>query len=385
MKRLYVIVPWLAGLLLLAVLLKPQFSSLQDMGRRRFVELAKPESEVLVGVCWPFSVNRDGMADGLALAQEEINAGHLAGNYRIRLVMRDDAYDERKGKRIAMEFADTPNMSAVIGYYDDAAGIDASPIFEASRLFHLIVGANSKQMTSYGFSYIARTVLSSDKIASQLAKFTIDKGYRRIAIIMEEDAFGEDLAYQYQSSLDQYDVEPVYIVSYTRELTDFTSTVNELKDVDADLIFFAGLEGAAIPFINKLRRIGLETPILGAFGDTPEMQAEVGDRLDKAMYFDFYNPESPAPENAAFVRKFYRRYGRMPETWAAQGYDALHILARALRSTGSRNPLDLSYAVRYMDEWQGASGRYKFDRSGNLEEKPIFIMKYDGRRPRLMQ
>ena len=58
---------------------------------------------------------------------------------------------------------------------------------------------------------------------------------------------------------------------------------------------------------------------------------------------------------------------------AAQGYDALHILAKAVKFTGFRNPLDLPYAIRYMDVWEGANGRYKFDGTGELEDKPIFV------------
>jgi branched-chain amino acid transport system substrate-binding protein len=385
LKKLFAIIASLVGIGILIILLKPQFSSMQEMGTRRYEELSRPSNEVVVGVCWPFSAFRSGFDDGLNLALEEINAGNLAGGYRIRLVMRDDEFDKDKAKRIAMEFADNPQMSAVIGYYDDSFGIAASPIFEASRLFHIITGANSTQMTSYGFNYIARTILSSDKIAAQLAKFTIDHGYRKVAIIMEEDAFGEELAYQYQSCLEKYDVKPVYFWPYAREMVDFTLPANQLKGADADLIFFSGLDAAAGPFINKVRRVGLNTPILGAFGDAPDiLQQGGGARLDKSMYYDIYDVNSNTPENSAFVRKFYTRYGRKPTSWAAQGYDALHLLAKALKTTGSRNSLDLSYAVRYMDAWNGANGRYKFDRSGNIEDKPIYIFRFNGRQPVLM-
>ena len=143
------------------------------MGERRFDALSRPAKEVVVGVCWPFSVNQDGMADGLQLALDEINTGNLAGGYTIRLVMRDDAFDWQKAKRIAVEFANTPDMSAVIGYYDDAPAVKASTIFESSRLLHLIVGANNTAMTSHGFQYIVRTILSSDKIAQSLARMTV--------------------------------------------------------------------------------------------------------------------------------------------------------------------------------------------------------------------
>jgi len=54
-----------AGLLVYA--LSPQWRSFERMGQRRFRALSRPPKEILVGVCWPFSVNRDAMADGLQL------------------------------------------------------------------------------------------------------------------------------------------------------------------------------------------------------------------------------------------------------------------------------------------------------------------------------
>ena len=370
---------------LLALLIWPHMRSFDQMGERRFDALSRPAKEVVVGVCWPFSVNQDGMADGLQLALDEIKTRNLAGGYTIRLVMRDDAFDWQKEKRIATEFANTPDMSAVIGYYDDAPAVRASSIFESSRLLHLIAGANNTAMTLHGFQYIIRTILPSDKIAQSLARMTVSRGYHRVAVLWEEDAYGEDLAYQYGVYLDNTNTQIVYQWSYSRERADFRLPVNELKGIDADVIFFSGIEPWAGDFLHNARGVGLSTPIIGAFSDTPEMRKRAGQSLEGVMYFDIYNMLSQSPGNQAFVRAFRARYGKDPDAWAAQGYDALHILAKAVKFTKSRNPLDLSYAIRYMDAWEGANGRYKFDGTGELADKPIFLEMFKSGKPVLIQ
>ncbi len=364
---------WAVAAVLLALLIFSQFGSYEQKGKRRFAVLSKPSDEVLIGVCWPFSVNQDGMADGIHLALDEINSRKLAGPYTLRLIERDDAFDMKRHKSIAKEFASNADMSAVLGYYDDGPAIRASLIYESSCLLHLLVGANNTDMTTHGFAYINRSILSSDRIAMKLAKLTVDRGYRKIVVIWEEDAYGEDLAYQYQVGLDQMNADVVYKWSYSRKTVDFRLLVNDLKLVDADMIFFSGLEPIAGDFLRMARKVGLKTPVIGAFSNTPEMRAHAGTAYEGAMFFDFYNPHDPSPENQLFVSKFFARYGRTPDTWAAQGYDALHILAKAIKFTGSRNPLDISYAIRYSDVFNGANGRYKFDRSGNLDEKPIYL------------
>jgi len=316
------------------------------------------------------------MADGLQLALAEINSGRLAGGIPVRLVLRDNNFDWEKSKRIAIEFSDTPGMSAVLGYYDSSIAIKASMMYESSRLLHLIVGANNTSMTAHGLKYIVRTILPGDKIARALARMTVDGGHRKIAVIWEEGGYGEDLAYQYRVALDALDVQLVYRWSYARERADFRMPVNELKGIDVDLIFFAGLEPLAGDFLRMARGVGIQTEILGAFSDTPEMRARAGRALEGGVFFDYYNLNSPSAENQEFVRKFRARFARTPDTWAAQGYDALRILAKAVQATRSANPLDLSYAIRFMNPWEGANGRYKFDEQGELEDKPLFLEVY---------
>jgi branched-chain amino acid transport system substrate-binding protein len=346
------------------------------MGERRFQALSQTPKEILVGVCWPFEARRDGFADGLHLAQEEINAGGLAHGIPIRLVMRDNRGDWEKAKGIAVDFSNTPSMSAVLGYYDSSIAIKASTMYESSRLLHIIVGSNATSITSHGFDYLVRTVVSSDKIARALARMTANRGHKKIAIIWEQGAYGEDLAYQYQIALSALDVDLVYQWSYFPEHADFRLPVNQLKGSDADLIFFAGLEPWAGDFLRMARQVGIKPKIIGAFTDTPELRARAGQALEGSMFVDYYDVNSPSPENQAFVRKFRARFGKDPDTWAAQGYDALYILAKAVQATGSANPLDLSYSIRYMDPWDGANGRYKFDGRGELEDKPIFLDVY---------
>jgi branched-chain amino acid transport system substrate-binding protein len=350
-----------------------QWNSFDRMAARRFQVLSRPAKEILVGVCWPFSVNQDGMADGLQLALSEINGGHLTGGLPIRLIVRDDDFNWEKGKRIAVEFSNTPEMSAVIGYYDDSIAIKASTMFESSRLLHLIIGANNTAMTDRGFSYIVRTTLASDTIAASLARMSAGREYRKYALLWEDAPYGQDLAYQYHISMDGLNTELLYQRSYPRERADFRLIVNQLKEIQADVIFFAGLEPWAGDFLRAARGVGITTPIIGAFSDTPEMRSRAGAAIEGAMYFEMYDVNSPTPQNQEFVRKFRARFGHDPDTWAAQAYDALYLLAKAVRATGSVNPLDLSYAIRYMAPWEGANGPYRFDGRGELADKSIYL------------
>jgi branched-chain amino acid transport system substrate-binding protein len=228
-------------------------------------------------------------------------------------------------------------------------------------------------MTSHGFRYLVRTVLSGELIGRKLAQLCLARGYRNFAVIAEDGPFGEDLAYQFGTELDAMNAHVVYQSSYVRSGVDFRETVNDLKATDADVIIFAGLEAGAGAFLRAARGMGLKTPVVGSFSDTPELRRIAGPALEGAMFYEIYDVDSPTPENRAFVAKYGKRFGADPEPYAAQGYDALRILAKAIETTGSVNPLDLSFGIRFMERWEGANGPYKFDARGELEDKQIYL------------
>lgn len=366
--------------LLLVPLVITQCVSLRQFGELRDWVTGRGSQEILVGVAWPFAANQDGMDEGLLLAQEEINARGVRGK-RIRLLMRDDRLDREESRRIAVDFARDPRMVAVIGYYDDKFAVRASAIFEESGLLHIVAGANNTYMTTHGFRYLIRSVLASDRIGRELARMCMERGYRSFAIIAEEGAFGEDLAYQTGMALDARDARVVYHAAYVPGKVSFRDTVDELKEAGADVSLFLGLETEGAQFIKLARDMGLKTPIVGSFSDTPEMHAVAGKALEGVMFYEIYDVNSPTPENRAFVARFRHRFGRDPQPYAAQGYDALRILAKAIETTGSTNSLDLAYAIRCMERWEGANGPYKFDSTGELEEKNIFLKVYRGGTP----
>jgi branched-chain amino acid transport system substrate-binding protein len=376
MKRLLL---WAVVLLALALLLVPQWQSPTKMGVHRFAYLEKHHDELVVGVSWPIAAEQDGMVDGLTLARDELNARKLPGLPPIRLVIRDDNNDWKTARAIALEFANMPEMSAVIGYYEDGIAIRASQIFETSRLLHFVVNANNRAMTSHGYKYIVRTVQATDQIARFLAVSSpLGRKAQKYAMVWEGDAYGQDVAYQYRIAQETLGSELVYQAPYPAGRPDFRMAVNQLKGIKADVIMFSsGNDTNTAAFLRQARRVGITMPILVACDRSPDF-ADISEKaLRSTTFIRLYNVAAATSQNQKFVAAFRARYGRLPDTSAAQGYDALHILAEAARVSGTLNPLDLAFTVRYRPVWVGANGEYRFDGNGELKEKALFTERHD--------
>jgi branched-chain amino acid transport system substrate-binding protein len=379
MKKLFV---GAAVLLALSFLLSPQWMSPEKMGAHRFAYLEKHRDELVVGVSWPISEEQDGMVNGLELARDELNARNVPGRPPIRLVIRDDKNNWKTARNIALEFANMPAMTAVIGYYEDGVGIRASQVLEASRLLHFMVNANNRAMTTHGYKYIVRTVQATDQISRFLAiSSPLGRKPQKYAMVWEGDAYGQDIAYQYRIAQDSLGSELVYQAPYPSGRPDFRMAVNQLKGIKVDVIMFSsGNDANTAAFLHKARSVGITTPIVVAcdrssdFSDIPEAA------LQNTTFIRLYNVAAATPQNRKFVAAYRARYGRDPDTSAAQGYDALQMLAEAARVTGTINPLDLAFTVRYNPVWIGANGEYRFDGNGELKEKALFMERHEAGR-----
>lgn len=366
----------LAGLILAAIVsLAPQWRSLEEMGERRVATLADPPEEVLVGVSWPFARRRDGMEDGLRLAQDEINQGGLAGGRPIRLDLRDDSGTWAEARRIALDFADTPTMSAVIGYDDIRLARRAAPILARSRLLHLFAWAGNPDPAAAEGSYAIRTAPSQAAFARGLA-VAASRGEAplRLALLWDEDGPGKELVAAFLIAQSGRGGRAVWQWPYLSGRADFRVAAERLRTIEADLIVIAGPTSDIADFLRRAEQAGVSVPILVAAAPSNRLAAQ-----GRGIVPQFYDVAAATTANCDFVERFRARFGKDPDEAAAQGYDALRLLAEAIRLTGSAEPLELAFALRRMHGWKGAAGLFRFDRVGEVQDRLPRLVPAQGR------
>jgi branched-chain amino acid transport system substrate-binding protein len=87
-----------------------------------------------------------------------------------------------------------------------------------------------------------------------------------------------------------------------------------------------------------------------------------------------FDTESEDPEVRAFVEAYRAKYDEDPDTFAAQGYDAVMALAQALSGEKHR-PRELWQGLRALAGYQGVTGVIQFDEQGNVSQFPrVYIV-----------
>jgi len=127
----------------------------------------------------------------------------------------------------------------------------------------------------------------------------------------------------------------------------------------------------------ELRKQGLRAPIIGGDGLlSPELWKVAKDASLGSIVYAGFSPESKSKKVQDFVNKMKSRGGA--DMFSAQGYDAVYLFANAMKKAKVTNCADtkqreaIQKALASMPEFEGVSGRMKFDREGNAIKNHSF-------------
>jgi branched-chain amino acid transport system substrate-binding protein len=346
-----------------------------DIAAQRAARAAKATGDIVVGVSWPFSTAKGRLWEGVAMAQEEINAAGGVLGRKLVFVKEDDQLSVTKGTVIAHKFAENLDMVAVIGTLNSYIAIPTAPVYEFAGMVMLTQGSSVVRLTNQGYKKVFRMIPSNRDVGEMLAEYSKSKKYKHVLVYYVKNEYGQDLANAFERRATEIGVEVTDRVSYLAGAGDYKLAMQHWKDFyNFDAIFLAGSlpEGAQI--ISAAREIGIKVPIFAADGlDSPDLMALGGDAVEGVEVTAFFHPNTPTPEVSAFNDKFFQRYKKLPDTSAALGYDAVNLLAHAMTKAKTTVPADIAAELHKLKGWSGVTGEHGFDGAGNVMNKPIVM------------
>ncbi|HEY7761000.1 MAG TPA: ABC transporter substrate-binding protein, partial [Burkholderiales bacterium] len=85
----------------------------------------------------------------------------------------------------------------------------------------------------------------------------------------------------------------------------------------------------------------------------------MGEFAHDIVFPEFVVGEDPLPHQAEFVNLYRKAYNALPKNYEAAGWDAVHVLARALDKVGpDASPEAIANAIR--EPYKGAFAAYDF-------------------------
>jgi branched-chain amino acid transport system substrate-binding protein len=201
-----------------------------------------------------------------------------------------------------------------------------------------------------------------------IARFATRHGYKRAAIIYENDSYGRGLAAAFYR---RFGGQIVSVDPIAPDATDLEPYVSYYGSRDPDIVFAIGGSTSGIALLREAHRQHLDTDFVGSDGWT----AIVSDTaLSEGVYVGApFTAEDPRPEVRHFVEAYSRRFGTIPDDKAALGYDATRLVVRAIAAGGPDRDAVRGYLASLTDStaYHGVTGDIRFEASGDPASKGL--------------
>ncbi|GBG02451.1 ABC transporter substrate-binding protein [Azospira sp. I13] len=336
------------------------------MGLAPLPALAGPQAPqpIRIGVYGPFTGGSSpmgiSMRDGIRLAAGEINgAGGLLGR-PVQLVERDDEAANQRGSRIAQELVQT-KVAAAVGIVNTGVALASQHYFQEARIPVVTAVATGSIITKqflpphYSENYVFR-VSNSDAIqAAMIVEEAVERRhFKRLAIIHDTTNYGQLGREDLEKALAAKGLKAVAVERFNLGEVDLTRQLQRARDAGAEAILTYGIGPELAALANGRAKLHWEAPLIGSW--TLSMSSFIdnaGPNGEGARMPLTFIDEGTSLKRRQFIDAYLKATGstRIPvPSAAAQGYDALLLLAAAIRQAGSTDGPRIKAALESLKE-----------------------------------
>ena len=210
-------------------------------------------------------------------------------------------------------------------------------------------------------------------------------GFRKVAILWESgNDYSEGLSKAFRESFEGLGGEIVVQASYLQNALDYSKLLSTAFQKRPEAIYLPGYEKETGLMIQQAYKMGFKVPFLGGDGWGDSLAHYLGGVVKEAYELKPWHPENPAPRSRKFVGSFHRRFGEgtpLSGGGAALGYDAMMLLADAIRRAGSTDPRKIRDSLARTDRFEGVTGSMRFTASGDAVRGAVINRYRNSRNP----
>ena len=300
---------------------------------------------------------------GIQLAAEEINKAGGIDGHLLKVIDRDDAGDGAQAAKIAQQFVDNEQISAVIGHVNSSGMLASAHVYDGD-LPAVATSATSPDLSGIS-SWVFRVISSDSLNGIALANFAAKYGQRgasSVAVLYENNTYGRGLADSFRRS---FHGEIVSLDPINADLPTAEPYISYLKMRKPKLVFVAGRVSSGLKILQEAKRQGFNPVFVGGDG----WQGILNDTAtSEGTYIGMsFTPEDPRPVARTFVTAFEKKFHTAPDAHAALAYDATRLVAQALKEVGPDRRAIRKYlhSLNRETAYQGLTGPAYFEDTGD--------------------
>ena len=166
-----------------------------------------------------------------------------------------------------------------------------------------------------------------------------------------------------EKTLKELGVTIVDTETFADKDTDFSAQLTKIKQANPDVIVVASLYQEGILIVKKMREMGMNQKVIGSNGfNTPAFIKGAGDASNGVIVGTPWFPNKDSQKVRDFRAAYKATYGTEPDQFAAQAYDAIYTIEKALKDSGSTTDREkFKDAMKNLKDFEGVTGKFVFD------------------------
>jgi len=317
----------------------------------------------------------EGIKLGAQLAIEKFKGNLEKLGYKVELVPFDDQAKPDVGVANAKNIIADKAILAVIGHLNSGVAIPSSEVYKEVQLAMISPANTNPTVTDRGYANVNRVCGRDDVqgvVGSEFAHGTMK--VKSVYIIHDKTQYGQGVAEFFKADAEKKGIK-VLGFEGTEEKSNFDPILTPVKAKNPGLIYFGGIYDQGAPFFKQAYEKGIKAKFLGPDGmDSSDLVKIAGKAVVGMYYTSAAGPASALPKAKQFVEDFKKKFGKNPEPYAAEAYDAaLRAIEAAAKGGKAPTREDVSAAIRKV-KYNGITGEIEFDGKGDRKKALYFVL-----------
>ena len=340
------------------------------------------DSNIKIGMSY-HGPNFNASVNGARLAIAQLNsAGGVHGN-TLELLPRNNQGDASYNLGLTESLITEYEVDALIGAEYSTVTIPMSRVAQSHGIPMVSTGATNPAVTDAG-DYIFMAAFTDNVQGEVMAGVAYnDLDARTAAVLTQQgDVYSEGLSKIFIDNFTELGGTVLVITTYKRGTDNVDSQLNEVKKASPDVIFIPGFNPEVPLIANTGDRLGVGGTYIGADGwDSPGL-LNAGEALEGALFSSHFSvkvPDSQLSDAARdFINSYTNDYGIPPDGFAAMAYDAVRIMAQAMKRTTSHRGEEIKSQLAATSNYEGAVFFSGYDENRHAQKSVVINIISDG-------
>jgi branched-chain amino acid transport system substrate-binding protein len=325
-------------------------------------------------------------------------AGGRVGPFRIEYLDLDDStaaagqWTSEAEAANARRALQDPDVMAYIGTFNSGAAKVSMPILNLGDLLMVSPANTAVGLTKPGlgapgepevyrptgrFNY-TRVVPADDLQGPLSADWAKKRGVKTVYILDDNEVYGKGIADLFDERCRELGIEVLGHDSIDAKAQEFKSLMASVKATSPDLVYFGGTtqtKGGQLAKDMASAGIGALFMVPDGCREQVFIDSAGAANLEGRCFVTFGGlpPEKLTGKGQAFVERYRKMFGELPEAYAVYGYEATCVALQAIREVGAKERRAITERALAIRDFDGALGRWGFDANGDTTMQTLTV------------